>query len=145
MSRSDQAAFASKCKTSLGYLRKAISTKQKLGVELVVRLHKNSSGRVPATSIRPDVDWSEFNTILHPISDDHSIATEEAVSVASETIKPIVSSEYTQISEGECSYSVADQERRRDERRSQERRDLERRNRERRNQERRDGERRHEG
>ena len=64
MPRADQEAFASRCKTSLGYLRKAISTKQQLGVELVVRLHKQSGGTVRATDIRPDVDWTEFSFVL---------------------------------------------------------------------------------
>jgi len=60
MSKSDQEAYATSCRTSLGYLRKAISIKQNLGVELVARLHKHSSGFASAQDIRPDVDWSEL-------------------------------------------------------------------------------------
>lgn len=66
MSRSDQEDFASKCKTSLGYLRKALSTGQKLGIELASRLQKHSGGAVRATDIRPDVDWTEFQSVLDP-------------------------------------------------------------------------------
>jgi len=63
MPRTDQEAYAATCKTSLGYLRKALSTKQRLGVQLVARLHKNSGGKANAKNIRPDVDWDEFNLI----------------------------------------------------------------------------------
>jgi len=66
MSRADQEAYAKKCRTSLGYLRKALSTRQKLGVELVSRLHKHSGGAARATDIRPDVDWREFRAVLDP-------------------------------------------------------------------------------
>jgi len=64
MPRSEQELFAANCRTSLGYLRKAISTKQQLGIELVVRLHKQSQGAVKASDVRPDVDWSEFIYVL---------------------------------------------------------------------------------
>lgn len=73
MRRPDQEAYAVKCKTSLGYLRKAISTKQQLGVELVVRLHKQSGGAVNASDLRPDVDWSEFSYVL-PSSKPEAVA-----------------------------------------------------------------------
>tara|TARA_B100000214_G_scaffold374742_1_gene358456 strand:+ start:1665 stop:1907 length:243 start_codon:yes stop_codon:yes gene_type:complete len=66
MSRADQEEFAAKCKTSLGYLRKALSTRQKLGIELTSRLHKHSGGAVRATDIRPDVDWREFRSVVDP-------------------------------------------------------------------------------
>lgn len=64
MSRSDQEEYARKCKTSVGYLRKALSVKQPLGVELVTRLHKHSGGKVRATDVRPDVDWREFSSVI---------------------------------------------------------------------------------
>lgn len=63
MAKAEQENYASACRTSLGYLRKALSTKQQLGVELVVRLHKHSDGRVLATDLRPDVDWGEFASL----------------------------------------------------------------------------------
>jgi len=69
MPRAEQERFASECKTSLGYLRKAISTKQRLGIELVARLQKHSGGAVLATDLRPDVDWGNFAQLSRPNSD----------------------------------------------------------------------------
>ncbi len=63
MAKAEQESYASSCRTSLGYLRKALSTKQQLGVELVARLHKHSGGQVQAKDLRPDVDWSEFASV----------------------------------------------------------------------------------
>ncbi|GGE75775.1 hypothetical protein GCM10011533_30150 [Streptosporangium jomthongense] len=70
LTRADQEAYAAACNTSLGYLRKAISTGQRLGVELVVRLHINSGGKANARDIRPDVDWDQFNLISPPRGDE---------------------------------------------------------------------------
>lgn len=53
----DQTAFAVRCRTSLGYLRKVLSTGGKLGEGLCIRLERESSGHVMLESLRPDVDW----------------------------------------------------------------------------------------
>lgn len=54
----DQSAFAKRCGTSIGYLRKAISKGQKLGESTVIAIDRESGGGVPCESLRPDVDWA---------------------------------------------------------------------------------------
>lgn len=55
--KDQQQAYAQRCGTTLNYLRKAISTNQRLGADLAVLLAKESDGAVAFDSIRPDVDW----------------------------------------------------------------------------------------
>lgn len=65
---SEQEDFASRCETSLSYLRKAISVDQKLGERLVIAIERESGGAVRCEKLRPDVDWkylSERNPIAH--------------------------------------------------------------------------------
>jgi DNA-binding transcriptional regulator YdaS (Cro superfamily) len=65
---SEQEDFVSRCETSLSYLRKAISLKQKLGERLVIAIERESAGVVRCEQLRPDVDWkylSERNPIVH--------------------------------------------------------------------------------
>ena len=57
LSREDQDAYASRCGTTVNYLRKAMSTGQRLGAGLAVLLARESEGAVRLDSIRPDVDW----------------------------------------------------------------------------------------
>lgn len=54
-----QREFSIKCETSLEYLRKAISKKQKLGAALSVALEKNSGGYVSRKDLHPD-DWKKI-------------------------------------------------------------------------------------
>lgn len=54
----EQLAFCIRCKTSLGYLRKAISIGQRLGETLVINIELASGGLVRCDDLRPDVDWS---------------------------------------------------------------------------------------
>ena len=54
----EQIEYADRCDTKVGYLRKAISTNQKIGEWLVVKLEKESGGKVRCEDIRPDVDWT---------------------------------------------------------------------------------------
>lgn len=51
----DQAAYALRCGTTIGYLRKAICTRPRLDGALARRLDEESSGAVPKESLRPDV------------------------------------------------------------------------------------------
>lgn len=53
-----QEAFALRCKTTLGYLRKAGSIKQSLGETLCLRISIESGGAVKPEDLRPDFDWS---------------------------------------------------------------------------------------
>ena len=50
-----QAAFAERCRTSIGYLRKAISTGQRLGEQLALDIERESGGAVPLRSLRADL------------------------------------------------------------------------------------------
>lgn len=51
-------AFASKCGTSVAYLRKAVSIGQKLGDGLCIAIERESDGAVRCESMRPDIDWA---------------------------------------------------------------------------------------
>lgn len=56
LSISMQREFAAKCGTSVEYLRKAISTKQKLGAALSVQIEINSNCTVLRKDLHPE-DW----------------------------------------------------------------------------------------
>ena len=56
LSIGEQRDFAAKCSTSVEYLRKAISKKQKLGPALSVLIETNSDGVVSRKVLHPD-DW----------------------------------------------------------------------------------------
>ena len=49
-------AFATACRTSEGYLRKAVSKGQLLGVPICVAIERESGGQVTRKDLRPD-DW----------------------------------------------------------------------------------------
>lgn len=53
----DQVAYATRCRTTVGYLRKAISTGQKISAETCIHLERESDGAVVCEALRPDVDW----------------------------------------------------------------------------------------
>lgn len=50
--------FASRCGTSVGYIRKAISTGQQFGEKLCINFDRESGGVVRVEDVRPDVDWA---------------------------------------------------------------------------------------
>lgn len=52
-------SFASRCGTSVGYLRKAISAGQALGESLCINIERESQGLVSCEQLRPTgVDWA---------------------------------------------------------------------------------------
>lgn len=55
LTRADQAAYAARCGTTIGYLRKALSTKPRLDGALVRRLWEESGGFVIREELRPDI------------------------------------------------------------------------------------------
>lgn len=59
LSLDKQREFSKKCDTSLEYLRKAISKKQKLGAVLSVSIEKNSGGSVSRKDLHPS-DWEKI-------------------------------------------------------------------------------------
>lgn len=62
MTKEEQADFAERCKTSIGYLRKAISVNSRLGTELCVLIEKESNGKVSRKDLISDWEtrWPEL-------------------------------------------------------------------------------------
>lgn len=54
----EQAAFAARCGTTVGYLRKAVSKRQKLGDGLCINIERESGRKVMCEDLRGDVDWA---------------------------------------------------------------------------------------
>lgn len=50
--------MAAACGTSLGYLRKACSTGQRIGEKICIAIERESDGAVRCEDLRPDVDWA---------------------------------------------------------------------------------------
>ncbi|CNL19744.1 Uncharacterized protein conserved in bacteria%2C prophage-related [Yersinia pseudotuberculosis] len=59
LSPDQQRDFASKCETSIGYLRKAISKNQELGPALCVLIEAATNGRVSRKELHPN-DWLQI-------------------------------------------------------------------------------------
>lgn len=57
MSLPAQTAFAGRCGTTIGYLRKAISARAKLDGRTCIAIERESGGSVTCEDIRPDADW----------------------------------------------------------------------------------------
>lgn len=58
MEPADQQAFAKRCGTSVGYIRKAASIGQNLGESLCIAFERESKKAVTCEDLRPDVDWA---------------------------------------------------------------------------------------
>jgi DNA-binding transcriptional regulator YdaS (Cro superfamily) len=58
LSAAEKEAFAERLDTSIGYLRKTMSSKQKFGEKLAIDIERESGGFVPCEELRPDVDWA---------------------------------------------------------------------------------------
>lgn len=59
LSQEQQREFATKCATSIGYLRKAISKNQELGAALCVLIESASQGVVSRKNLHP-ADWQKI-------------------------------------------------------------------------------------
>lgn len=59
LSPSEKKDFATRCGTTLNYLRKVMSTGQKIGPELCVQIEKQSSGAVSRQLLSP-TNWREI-------------------------------------------------------------------------------------
>lgn len=64
MTMIEQEAYARRCGTTAGYLRKYLSKRTKPDVRLVTELVRNSGGKVPFSAIRPDVDWGVVRALI---------------------------------------------------------------------------------
>lgn len=62
MPNSSQEYFAKKCKVSLGYLKKAISIRQKLSAETAIAIEIASNGEVKCEDLRPDINWQSIKS-----------------------------------------------------------------------------------
>ena len=58
LSKPDRAAFVDRCKTSEGYLRKAVSIRQRLSAELCMLIDLHSKAAVRCEDLRPDLNWA---------------------------------------------------------------------------------------
>jgi hypothetical protein len=58
LSGDERTSFAARCMTTEGYLRKAVSTKQKLGTALSVLIEKESGGAVTSKHLHDD--WAQM-------------------------------------------------------------------------------------
>lgn len=58
LSVADQAAYAIRCGTTIGYLRKAITIRQRMKAPLCRRLHKESGGKVLLEELQPEI-WAD--------------------------------------------------------------------------------------
>lgn len=56
LSKEDRLAFATACGTSEGYMRKAASCGQLLGIAVCVAVERESNGQVTRQDLRP-ADW----------------------------------------------------------------------------------------
>lgn len=63
----ERAAFALKCKTSHGYLLKAIRAKEKLRAELCIDIDRESGGIVTVHDLRPDIDWAYLERVKYEV------------------------------------------------------------------------------
>jgi DNA-binding transcriptional regulator YdaS (Cro superfamily) len=54
----EQIAFAERCGTTIGYLRKAASKKQKLGDGLCINIERETQRQVRCEDLRADIDWA---------------------------------------------------------------------------------------
>ncbi len=54
----EQADFAIRCHTTIGYLRKAISKRQKIGESICIAIERESGRSVVCEDLRDDVDWA---------------------------------------------------------------------------------------
>ncbi len=60
----ERVAFAQRCDTTVGYLRKAVSIGQKLSEGLCLRLVAQSGGVLTLEELRADVDWDFLRAAL---------------------------------------------------------------------------------
>jgi DNA-binding transcriptional regulator YdaS (Cro superfamily) len=57
LGKAEREAFAARCGTTVGYLRKAISVGQRLKADVCILIERESAGVVTCEALRPDVDW----------------------------------------------------------------------------------------
>lgn len=58
LSTEEQSGFAERCGTTIGYLRKAISLRQRFSDGLAIAIERESNRAVLCEDLRPDIDWA---------------------------------------------------------------------------------------
>lgn len=58
LSPTEQQEFAVRCDTTIGYLRKVLSTGQSIGESIAIAIERESERAVTCEELRPDVDWA---------------------------------------------------------------------------------------
>ena len=76
LSLEKQREFAARCETSLEYLRKAISKKQKLGAALSVSIETQSGGSVSRKNLHPDDGEKIWPELEHKKNSGMKVTTE---------------------------------------------------------------------
>jgi len=61
----EQAVYAQRSGTTIGYLRKCISTGQKIGERVCINLERESDRAVTVEDLRDDVDWAYLRNTTH--------------------------------------------------------------------------------
>lgn len=56
--KAERTDLVTRCETTEGYLRKAISKGQRLGESLCINLERESGRAIRCEEMRPDVDWA---------------------------------------------------------------------------------------
>lgn len=74
----EQVSYALRCGTTIGYLRKAMSTGQMLREGLCIKLEQESDGRVSLEGLRPDVNWDYLRQRPKPVQSAPAAAQEPA-------------------------------------------------------------------
>lgn len=60
LTKSEQISFAERCDTSVGYLRKAAYTRQRISGDLCINIERESKRAIRCEDLRPDVDWASI-------------------------------------------------------------------------------------
>lgn len=69
LSLSDRELFASKCGTTFGHLNNVAYGHRSCGEDLAINIDRESDGKVPVETTRPDVDWAYLRgTTARPVS-----------------------------------------------------------------------------
>jgi DNA-binding transcriptional regulator YdaS (Cro superfamily) len=58
LNKDQRREFCLAVESSEGYLRKAVSRRQKLGAEICINIERETSGLIKCEDLRPDADWA---------------------------------------------------------------------------------------
>lgn len=79
LAKAERLDLVTRCETSEGYLRKAISKGQRLGESLCINLDRETGGAIRCEDLRPDVDWAYLRP-LQPAFADVNVLVQPSIS-----------------------------------------------------------------